>query len=292
MNSLRGALAALFLALNTAAWCVPLYIVGIVRFLLPIASVHKFLSGLMDLVIDGWVGGNRIMNAVLRLNYMDLSFQAPLPLSLRGRYLLICNHQSWADIIILQNTFRGILPPLKFFTKRELIWIPLLGPAMWLLGFPYVKRGGAGDRDAMAQSCSGFRNHPVTVLNFLEGTRCTPEKQARSDSPYAHLLAPKTGGMAFVLGQIGNHIDFIIDVTISYPGTPPSFWQFLRGDCRVSRVQVETLAVPVAGEGQALEDSQLATLKTWTTQRWQQKDAQIAELAAAATPGTRKAPNQ
>ena len=216
MNSLRGAIAALFLALNTAIWCVPLYIVGIVRFLLPIASVQRTLSGAMDLVIDGWVGGNRVMNAALRLHQMDLSLDVAAPLSLRNRYLLICNHQSWADIIILQNSFRGILPPLKFFTKRELIWIPLLGPAMWLLGFPYVRRGGAGDRQAMANSCAGFREHPVTVLNFLEGTRFTAEKHAKFDSPFQALLPPKTGGMAFVLGQIGTHIDSIIDVTIVY----------------------------------------------------------------------------
>ena len=279
MNSLRGALAALFLALNTAAWCVPLYILGIVRFLLPIASVQKFLSGLMDLVIDGWVGGNRVMNAALRLNYIDLSFHTQGVLSLRNRYLLICNHQSWADIIILQNTFRGILPPLKFFTKRELIWIPLLGPAMWLLGFPYVKRGGAGDREAMAQSCAGFRNHPVTVLNFLEGTRCTAEKRARTDSPYAHLLAPKTGGMAYVLGEIGNNIDCIIDATISYPNNPPSFWQFLCGDCKVSRVHVEAHSVPVASDRAALDEEQAERLTQWTNERWQYKDAKIAELA-------------
>ena len=279
MNSLRGALAALFLALNTAAWCVPLYILGIVRFLLPIASVQKFLSGLMDLVIDGWVGGNRVMNAALRLNYIDLSFHTQGVLSLRNRYLLICNHQSWADIIILQNTFRGILPPLKFFTKRELIWIPLLGPAMWLLGFPYVERGGAGDREAMAQSCAGFRNHPVTVLNFLEGTRCTAEKRARTDSPYAHLLAPKTGGMAYVLGEIGNNIDCIIDVTISYPNNPPSFWQFLCGDCKVSRVHVEAHSVPVASDRAALDEEQAERLKQWTNERWQYKDVKIAELA-------------
>ena len=261
------------------AWCVPLYILGIVRFLLPIASVQKFLSGLMDRVIDAWVGGNRVMNAVLRLNYIDLSFDVKAPLSLNNRYLLICNHQTWADIIILQNTFRGILPPLKFFTKRELLWIPFFGLAMWLLGFPYVKRGGAGDSNAMAESCASFRNHPVTVLNFLEGTRATPEKRARSDSPYAHLLAPKIGGLAFVLGQIGNHIDNIVDVTISYPGEPPTFWQFLCGDCKVSRVHVETLAVPVAADGQILDDTQIETLKQWTTERWAHKDTQIKELA-------------
>lgn len=245
---------------------------------MPIASVQRALSGLMDLVIDGWVGGNRVMNAALRLHHMDLSWQVAEPLTLRKRYLLICNHQSWADIIILQNTFRGILPPLKFFTKRELIWIPLLGLAMWLLGFPYVRRGGAGDRKTMAQSCAGFRNHPVTVLNFLEGTRCTPEKQARFNSPYQHLLPPKTGGMAFVLGEMGNHIDQVVDVTISYPDKPPSFWHFLCGNVAQSRVHIEAMPVPVAGDNRELTPDELQSLKQWTNERWAQKDARLGEF--------------
>ncbi len=284
MNTLRGVLAALFLAVNTAVWCTPLFLLGIVRFLLPIASLHRTLSGLMDLVIDGWVGGNRLLNGALRLHQMDLSWQALQPLSLRNRYLLICNHQSWADIIILQNTFRGIVPPLKFFTKRELIWIPLLGVAMWLLGFPYVRRAGAGDHKAMAQSCAGFRNHPVTVLNFLEGTRCTAEKQARTASPYAHLLAPKTGGMAFVLGEMGNNIDQIIDVTICYPGPAPSFWQFLCGGCPRSQIHIEALDVPVAGNRRTLDDRELNTLKQWTQTRWQQKDTRLTEFVSGTAP--------
>ncbi len=272
MNTVRGVLAALFLAVNTAAWCVPLFTVGIVRFLLPIASARRFLSGAMDLVIDGWVGGNRAMNAALRLQRFDLTWQVSEPLSLDKRYLVLCNHQSWADIIILQNSFRGILPPLKFFTKQQLIWIPLLGIAMWLLGFPYVRRGGAGDREAMARSCQGFRNHPVSVLNFLEGTRFTQAKHAKNQSPYRHLLPPKLGGMAFVLGELGEHIDQIIDVSIAYPGPPPSFWQFLCGDCARSRVHIEDIDVPVAADGRTLTEQELDLLRNWTHTRWSAKD--------------------
>lgn len=243
------------------------------RFLLPIASVKRVLSGAMDLVIDGWVGGNRVMNAVLRLQRFDVSWQVREPLSLDKRYLVLCNHQSWADIIILQNSLRGILPPLKFFTKQQLIWIPLLGVAMWFLGFPYVRRGGAGDRAAMAASCQGFRNHPVSVLNFLEGTRFTAAKHERSASPYTHLLPPKLGGMAFVLGELGGHIDQVIDVSIAYPGPPPSFWQFLCGECPRARVHVEDVAVPVAANGRELTAEELDLLNNWTHTRWSAKDA-------------------
>ncbi len=273
MNTLRGILASLFLAVNTALWCIPLFTVGIVRFLLPIASVKRLLSSAMDLVIDGWVGGNRVMNAVLRLQRFDLTWQVSEPLSLDKRYLVLSNHQSWADIIILQNTFRGILPPLKFFTKAQLIWIPLLGVAMWFLGFPYVRRGGAGDREAMAQSCAGFKNHPVSVLNFLEGTRFTTAKHEKFAGPYKHLLPPKTGGLAFVLGELGEQIDQVIDVSITYPGSSPSFWQFLSGQCPRSSVHIESLSVPVAATGRALTQSELDLLNNWTHTRWQAKDA-------------------
>jgi len=266
MNTLRGLLAALFLAVNTALWCVPLFTVGIVRFLLPIASARRFLSGAMDRVIDGWVGGNRAMNAVLRLQRFDLTWQVSEPLSLDKRYLVLCNHQSWADIIILQNSFRGILPPLKFFTKQQLIWLPLLGLAMWL------RRGGAGDREAMARSCRGFREHPVSVLNFLEGTRFTAAKHASSQSPYRHLLPPKLGGMAFVLGELGEHIDQVIDVSIAYPGPPPSFWQFLCGNCPRSRVHIEDVPVPVGASARELTEQELDLLRNWTHTRWNAKD--------------------
>ena len=39
-------------------------------------------------------------------------------------YLLICNHQSWVDILVLQRVFNRRIPFLKFFIKRELAWMP------------------------------------------------------------------------------------------------------------------------------------------------------------------------
>ena len=152
MNSIRALLALLFLTLNTAIWCVPLYTMGLLRWLIPIASVRAFLSGLMDIVMHGWVGGNRVMNAVLGLHNNELTMSVSKPLSTDKKYIVLCNHQSWSDIVILQNTLRGIVPPLKFFTKSELIWLPLLGVAFWLLGFPYVKRRGH-DGETLAKTC-------------------------------------------------------------------------------------------------------------------------------------------
>ena len=138
----------------------------------------------MDIVIDGWVGGNRIMNAALGLFSVRSTWDATTPLTPDGKYLVICNHQSWADILVLQNTLRGVLPPLKFFTKAQLIWLPFLGQAMWLLGFPYVRRGGKGDSKSISASCAVFRLHPVSILNFAEGTRFTQAKWERGDQDF------------------------------------------------------------------------------------------------------------
>jgi 1-acyl-sn-glycerol-3-phosphate acyltransferase len=52
-----------------------------------------------------------------------------------GWYLAISNHQSWPDILILQTILRRT-PAIKFFTKRQLLFIPFFGQAMWCLGFP------------------------------------------------------------------------------------------------------------------------------------------------------------
>jgi 1-acyl-sn-glycerol-3-phosphate acyltransferase len=60
--------------------------------------------------------------------------------STRNSYLVISNHRSWADILILQHLFNGRIPFLKFFLKKELIWVPLLGVAWWALDFPFMKR--------------------------------------------------------------------------------------------------------------------------------------------------------
>lgn len=280
MNSIRGVLASIFLGLNTIFWCIPLYIMGLARWLVPIPAARRSISGAMDVVIHGWVGCNRVMNAVLNLHNNELSIKVEQPLATHKKYIVICNHRSWADILVLQNTLRGVIGPLKFFTKSQLIWLPGLGVAMWFLGFPYVRRKGA-DGATLAKSCEGFKQHPVGVLNFLEGTRFTKEKHQRFESQHNHLLPPKTGGLAHVLGQLGNQIDQILDVTIAYPDGTPSFWEFLKGETGRIFVDINGYPVPVAGQDRSLTEHELIDLKRWTEALWETKDKKLAKLLGA-----------
>ena len=290
MDTLRGVISMAWIAVHTTLWCVPLYLMGCVRLLIPPGRMRTGIGGLMDRIIDGWVASNRLLVWALRLSVIDARVSGVEKLARNGWYLVVSNHQSWVDIIVLQNTFLGRIPPLKFFTKRELIWVPLVGVAMWFLGFPYVRRYGRErleqnpelakhDRNATLKASRGFAERPTSVLSFLEGTRFTKAKHADQGSPYRHLLRPRPGGLSYVATALGDRANALVDVTIHYEGGVPGFWDFLCGRCRRIDVTVDTLAVPepLTYTGSDRRD----VLNRWVEELWRAKDRRVAETRAA-----------
>ena len=286
METLRGSIAMTWIALHTTFWCVPLYVMGCVRLAMPNGKVRVAIGSLMDRIIDGWVASNRLLMWALRLTTIDAHITNAGDLRRDGWYLVVSNHQSWVDIIVLQNTLLGRIPPLKFFTNRELIWVPLAGAAMWFLGFPYVRRYGRErlaqnpelrehDRNATLKACRGFVERPTSVLSFLEGTRFTEAKHAAQASPYRHLLNPRAAGLSYVTTALGDLATGLVDVTIQYPNEVPGFWDFLCGRCRRIDVTVDTLAVPEALT--QISGDKREVLNRWANDLWQAKDRRIAE---------------
>ena len=242
----------------------------------------------MDDIIIWWTSANRLMIKFLGLTTANVQWHNRAEVSPNEWYLVICNHQSWADILILQTFLLDTIPPLKFFTKSQLIWIPFVGIAMYALGFPYVKRVSRDqiranpalrhvDRDNVFKACEGFNNHPTCVLNFLEGTRFTAEKHRRQSSDYQHLLRPKAGGVDYVLQGMAGRLKTVVDVTIVYPGGAPTFWDFLQGRCKEVHIDIRQHSLP---ELTGLEDDaqRKAKLAQWTRQIWSAKDQLITEL--------------
>ena len=217
-------------------------------------------------------------------------------LSAESSYLVICNHQSWVDIPVLQRVLTRRIPFLRFFLKQQLIWVPLLGLAWWALDFPFMKRYSrqqvernpslrGADMRATRRACEKFRGLPVSVMNFPEGTRFTPAKHAEQGSRYTHLLEPKVGGLAFVLGAMGDVLDGIVDVCVVYPSGRPSMLDLFTGRVREIRVQVRLLPIEVWMLAGSYEDDAdyRARFRAWVESVWQHKDAQIsAGLPAAA----------
>jgi 1-acyl-sn-glycerol-3-phosphate acyltransferase len=291
MSILKGTMAILFIAANTIIWCMPIYLLALPRALVPNTRLGIAMDAGMTRVIDAWVGGNRLMLRVLAITKIHVSIDVEEPLDRERWYVVICNHQGWSDILTLQDTFLRRIPPLKFFVKQQLIWIPFLGLAMWLLGFPYVRRYSREtlardpglrrhDQEATRRASETFKHHPTTVLNFMEGTRFTPEKHAAQQSKYRNLLMPKTGGFGYVVAALGHRIHQVVDVTIIYPDGTPSFWEFISGQCAEVRVEISSHRIPAAllEQHDELSESTRAVLHSWVDDLWSRKDQRIEAL--------------
>ena len=287
MNTIKGLTAILFMTLNTAAvWSVLWF--WVIQRIWTSGEKLVDLKERMDKIIWWWTGGNRWLLKRLDLIEPDIDWKHIDDVSLDKWYLVISNHQSWTDIILLQSYLYGKIPPLKFFTKQQLIWVPGIGLAMYVLGFPYVKRVSKAqikanpnlrnaDRDNIAEACKGFKNHPTSILNFLEGTRRTSAKQLNQSSDYKNLLKPKIGGIEYVIKDMGDYLHKLIDVTIVYPDGTPTFWQFVKGECRSVKFVVSHYEIPK----QVLVDNDIerrSSLSGWIKTIWMQKDQQITEM--------------
>ena len=289
MHLLTGITVSLLLLLNTLILIGPLMLFALIK-LLPYAPLRDRCSRIVMNIAETWAEINKLIFARLTPTHWDIRGAEVLR---RDRsYLVICNHQSWVDIPALIETFNRKVPYFKFFLKKELIWVPFLGLAWWALDYPFMKRYSkeqlarrpelkGADLAITRRACEKFRRQPVTIVNYLEGTRFTPAKHTEQGSPYRHLLKPKAGGMAFVLAAMGDQLDTLLDITLVYPeGRIPGFWDLLCG--RVKRVIIDIRARPLdpaRWAGDYSEDAQFrAHFQQWVSELWAEKDQRIEAL--------------
>ncbi|MGL5776801.1 MAG: acyltransferase, partial [Aeromonas veronii] len=223
IERLRGSLSTLLYFFNTLFWFVPIFSLGLLKLLLPLKGWRTLCNWLLDGCASCWIGfNNLIQKTIIKTPFEVVGVD-------KGRrnewYMVIANHQSWVDILVLQRVFNQKIPFLKFFLKKELIWVPFLGLAWWALDFPFMRRYSrkflekhphlkGKDIETTRKACARFRHIPVSVMNFVEGTRFTGSKHQKQGSPYRHLLLPKAGGIAFTLAAMGDQLHQLVDVTI------------------------------------------------------------------------------
>ena len=287
---LRVPLAILLLASNTVAHVLPLFALTFVKLVLPLHGARVVLSRALVAIAESWIAVNgALFDGFTRTRWHIEGLEG---LARDGNYLVLCNHQSWVDIPVLQKVFNRRIPFLRFFLKSQLIWVPLLGPAWWALDFPFMKRHSreqlarqpqlAGkDRETTRRACEKFRHLPVSVMNFVEGTRFTQAKHDAQGSPYRHLLRPKAGGVAFVLDAMGEGLHAIVDVTIVYAQGAGSMMDLIAGRVRDIRVHVRQRAIEPTLRGDYENDpAYRERFQAWINALWAQKDAQVQRLLA------------
>ncbi len=286
----RAVVFCLLVLLITLIGIGPMLFMGLVKALVPFRPLQRACSVGVMWIAETWAEGLKWLFRLLTPTIWDI--RSDVDLGRDQPYLIICNHQSWVDIPALVEAFNRQTPFFKFFLKKELIWVPLIGLAFWALDYPFMKRYSKAhlakhpedrgkDLEITRQACEKFHNLPVTVVNFLEGTRFTPAKHRQQGSPYRHLLKPKSGGVAFVMAALGGQMHALLDVTIVYPeGRIPGFWHLISG--QVSRVVVDirrrTVPAELFAGDYANDPAFREVFQAWVSRLWAEKDERIEQL--------------
>jgi 1-acyl-sn-glycerol-3-phosphate acyltransferase len=297
-----GGFSFLLYILNTIFWNGPLFTIAFLKFIIPEENWRRLCTKLLNEIACYWIAVNNWNAGLKRSIRWDV--QGVEGLKQDDWYLVISNHQTWVDILVLQKIFHRKIPFLKFFLKKELIWVPILGLAWWALDFPFMKRYSDAflqkhphlkgkDMETTRKACEKFKTMPIAVMNFVEGTRFTAERHDKQQSPFTNLLKPKAGGTAFVLSAMGSCINSILNVTIAYPLGDKSFWDFLCGRVKEIIVRVEVLPLKKELIGDYTEDPEFrARFQEWVNNLWAEKDQKLTELKMQAASRTDAQPSQ
>ncbi|MFW3897964.1 acyltransferase [Pseudomonas putida] len=288
---LTGSFVTLLLLLNTLVLIGPLMVFALLKLVLP-GRYRDYASWMVMWFAETWAEIDKLIFALCIPTVWDVRGNSNLRLD--TSYLAVSNHQTWVDIPALIQVLNRKIPFFKFFLKKELIWVPLLGLAWWALDYPFMKRYSKAfldkhphlkgqDLEITKAACELFKRQPVTVVNYLEGTRFTEAKRAAQQSPYKHLLKPKAGGVAFVLAALGEQLDALLDVTIVYPGDKaPGFWDLVSGSIPRVIVDIEVRELdPALWAGDYETDPAVRqAVQAWVNQLWHDKDERIERLRA------------
>lgn len=279
----KGLFNYCFIMLHTLFWCAQLYLLFFCKWISSNQQWRNLINTGLIHTAENWIRSNNLMMDLI----LDIKWELP-DLSLlqkRESYFIICNHQTWTDIFVLQRVFLSKIPFIRFFIKKQLLWLPVLNLAWVAFDFPVMHRHSKEalaknpqlrkkDFESTLKACARYENNPVTILNFLEGTRFTTQKHEKQKSPYQNLLIPKAGGFAFTVNVMDKKITHVLDVTLIYPEGRKTFWDFLCG--RVHQINVKLTEREIPAEllaGDYFEDDLYREkIKLWVNTIWEDKD--------------------
>lgn len=286
IKSVAAIIYMIFFVIVSVLASLSIYIIWFMSRLIPIRwwRYRMMKIGLLIPVI--WTS---CLNGILHINTRKKwHIQGDVSLSRKNWYILISNHQTWADIPVLGFIFNFKTPTVKFFMKKELLWVlPLVGPACWMLDYPFMVRHSredirknpelkGKDIETTQKACEKFKEYPTTIMNFIEGTRFTQSKRIHQRSPYKHLLKPKSGGLAIVVNEMKDHLTGILNVTIQYSEAKMTFWKLITGNFQKITVRYEQIPITDDLLGDYYANREFRSyFQQWLNRIWQRKDQQL-----------------
>ncbi|MCX7117164.1 MAG: acyltransferase [Legionellales bacterium] len=283
------ALIALFIMITTTfLGSVPVLLIGLLK-LYPNDPWKKKCTHILDHIAILWSDVNNAYINHIHPAHWDVI--GPVNYNPKDWYLVVANHQSWLDIVVLQRIFNRKIPVLKFFIKDQLKWVPILGFSWWAMGCPFMKRYSpayldkhpekkGADLEATKKALKSFKQAPGTLMSFVEGTRFTKKKSLDQNAPYQHLLKPKAGGVGFVIDIMNKQIKHLLDVTIVYPNKENSLWQFLCRRIHSVKIHIRELPIPQHFLNSDLleNETMLYEFRQWLNLQWSLKDQLITSM--------------
>lgn len=286
---IRGVIVSLLFGIALVFSATLTLIVALIARIMPTKKLRIRATEIAHLAPTLWMILNKWIANIS--SYKRWNIQGTGELDPKSWYLIIANHASWLDIIVLGIVFNRKIPLLKFFMKKELLWsLPVAGFACYLLGYPFMRRHTVQDikrnpqlrhqdMETTHQACERFREIPTTVMNFVEGTRFTKEKNEKQGQAYRHLLKPRIAGTAIVMNELGDILSGIVNVTIHYDTDNVGLWAFACGKFRKINVRYEVLPVTADLLGNYYEDREYRRrIQAWITELWTRKDNQLEQL--------------
>ena len=146
----------------------------------------------------------------------------------RQQYVFMVNHQSNIDIPVLVQSLPAF--QLRWIAKKELLWVPFFGWALWAAKHITVDRSDRFNALGSLKKARQRMKSGISLVVFPEGTR----------SGDGHLLPFKRGGFLLAVKTLTP----IVPVTISGSGMilPKGDWRLRGGKIAV------TLGAPVSVE--------------------------------------------
>ena len=158
--------------------------------------------------------------AILRIAGVSFKVHGLNQLSVKQPYIFMVNHQSNIDIPLLVQALPGF--QLRWIAKKELLWVPFFGWAMWAAKHIAVDRSDRSDALAVLAKARRQIDHGISIVVFPEGTR----------SSDGHLLPFKRGGFLLAVKTKMP----IVPVTINGTGRilPKGDWRIERGEIEIT----------------------------------------------------------
>ncbi|MDB2387414.1 acyltransferase, partial [Shewanella sp.] len=283
-------MSIILLIINTVLWASLISIGGIIKLVVPFTAGRNALTHIMNRFMWAWATCN---GGILRLLAdIEWDIEGLENLDKNSWYLLISNHLSGFDIAAQTYALRNHIPMLKFFLKRELMYVPFLGLGCWALDMPFMSRTSPAklkknpklkgkDLENTRKACERFRFMPTSIINYVEGSRFTAEKHQRQDSPYRYLLRPKAGGIAFALSAMGEQFTNVLNMTVLYPEVfkKDALYEVMHGRLKKIVIRVKVIPVPEVDNKRYFSESNYRVeFQRWLNALWLEKDEEIHQL--------------